>query len=143
LEALFGDRPFVRRFFEVEDSFFCFLSLRSSFRIQMRPALRVSEVLALKWYDPDFTDQLIQVRRPMSNAIGRPKSKASKAPVPVHPLLAANLLPWREETLNSRAEDFAFPSFRTGYIGNTFGPKAFSSVPTQASPDRSMVSHNP
>ena len=43
---------------------------------------------------------------------GPPKSKASKAPVPMHPLLAAHLLAWRKETLYPGDEDFVFPSLR-------------------------------
>ncbi len=42
-------------------------------------ALRVSELLGLMWMDLDL----------------EPKSKASKAPVPMHPLLAGFLLAWR------------------------------------------------
>ena len=76
-------------------------------------ALRVSEVLALKWYDLDFTDQLIRVRRAyVERRFGPPKSKASKAPVPMHPLLAAHLLAWRKETLYPDDEDLLFPSLR-------------------------------
>jgi integrase len=76
-------------------------------------ALRVSEVLALKWYDLDFTDQLIRVRRAyVERRFGPPKSKASKAPVPMHPLLAAHLLAWRRETLYPNDEDLVFPSLR-------------------------------
>ena len=76
-------------------------------------ALRVSEVLALKWYDLDFIDQLIRVRRAyVERRLGPPKSKASKAPVPMHPLLAAHLLAWRKETLYPNDEDLVFPSLR-------------------------------
>jgi integrase len=76
-------------------------------------ALRVSEVLALQWCDLDFTEQLIRVRRAyVERRFGPPKSKASKAPVPMHPLLTAHLLAWRRETLYPRAEDFVFPSLR-------------------------------
>jgi integrase len=76
-------------------------------------ALRVSEVLALKWNDLDFIDHLIQVRRAyVDRRFGPPKSKASKAPVPMHPLLAAHLLAWRKETLYPGDEDFVFPSLR-------------------------------
>jgi integrase len=76
-------------------------------------ALRVSEVLALKWNDLDFTDHLIQVRRAyVDRRFGPPKSKASKAPVPMHPLLAAHLLAWRKETLYPSDDDFVFPSLR-------------------------------
>ena len=41
-----------------------------------------------------------------------PKSKASKAPVPMHPLLAGFLLAWREKTPYARDNDFVFPSTR-------------------------------
>ncbi|HEY4901521.1 MAG TPA: site-specific integrase, partial [Terriglobales bacterium] len=76
-------------------------------------ALRVSEVLALQWCDLDFTDQLIRVRRAyVERRFGPPKSKASKAPVPMHPLLAAHLLAWRKETLYPNDEDLVFPSLR-------------------------------
>ncbi len=76
-------------------------------------ALRVSEVLALKWNDLDFTDHFIQVRRAyVDRRFGPPKSRASKAPVPMHPLLAAHLLAWRKETLYPSDDDFVFPSLR-------------------------------
>ncbi|MGO9435792.1 MAG: DUF3300 domain-containing protein, partial [Terracidiphilus sp.] len=79
----------------------------------MNAVLRVSEVLALKWNDLDFIDHLIQVRRAyVDRRFGPPKSKASKAPVPMHPLLAAHLLAWRKETLYPGDEDFVFPSLR-------------------------------
>ena len=80
----------------------------------MRPQRYASrEVLALKWYDLDFMDQLIRVRRAyVERRFGPPKSKASKAPVPMHPLLAAHLLAWRKETLYPNDEDLVFPSLR-------------------------------
>src|SRR5581483_6150931 len=62
-------------------------------------ALRVSELLALMWTDLDFADLVMYVRR--AYVWGRfkvPKSKASKAPVPMHHLLAGFLLAWREKT---------------------------------------------
>src|SRR5215469_6420307 len=76
-------------------------------------ALHVSEVLALKWNDLDFTNHLIQVRRAyVDRRFGPPKSRASKAPVPMHPLPAAHLLAWRKETLYPSDDDFVFPSLR-------------------------------
>ena len=76
-------------------------------------ALRVSEILALMWKDLDFVAQLIRVRRAyVYRRFGAPKSKASKAPVPMHPLLAAHLLAWRQETLYASDEDLVFPSLR-------------------------------
>jgi integrase len=71
-------------------------------------ALRVSELLALMWMDLDFRELVMYVRR--AYVWGRfkvPKSRASKAPVPIHPLLA-----WREKTPFRKDTDFVFPSVR-------------------------------
>jgi len=43
---------------------------------------------------------------------GPPKSRASKKPVPLHPLLAESLAAWRKETPYPTPDDFVFPSFR-------------------------------
>ena len=52
-------------------------------------ALRVSEVLGLMWMDLNFEDQVIEVKRAyVWGKFKAPKSKASKAPVPMHPVLA-------------------------------------------------------
>jgi integrase len=76
-------------------------------------ALRVSEILALQWCDLDFSAQLIRVKRAyVEGRFGPPKSKASKAPVPMHALLAAHLLVWRKESLYPANEDLVFPSLR-------------------------------
>jgi len=51
------------------------------------------------WMDLDFSDQVIEVRRAYVWAQFKvPKSKASKAPVPMHPVLAGFLVAWREKT---------------------------------------------
>ena len=76
-------------------------------------ALRVSELLALMWADLDFVDLVMYVRR--AYVWGRfkvPKSKASKAPVPMHPLLAGFLLALRDKTPFGKDTDFVFPSVR-------------------------------
>jgi hypothetical protein len=44
--------------------------------------------------------------------VGLPKSKASKGPVPLHPLLAEFMLLWKQKTTHSRASDWVFPSTR-------------------------------
>ncbi|HLJ27382.1 MAG TPA: site-specific integrase [Candidatus Angelobacter sp.] len=44
--------------------------------------------------------------------IGQPKSRASKAPVPLHPVLAAFLREWRRETPYRNFSDWVFPSLR-------------------------------
>ena len=76
-------------------------------------ALRVSEILGLMWADVDFESQIIQVKRAcVWTEFKMPKSKASRAPVPMHPVLAGFLLAWRERTPYGKAGDFVFPSFR-------------------------------
>ena len=51
--------------------------------------LRASECLGLKWADIDYENQQIHVRCKWTGGkVGKPKSKASKAPVPMVPLLA-------------------------------------------------------
>jgi integrase len=76
-------------------------------------ALRVSEILGLMWMDLDFADQVIQVKRAYVWAQFKvPKSKASKAPVPMHPVLAGFLIAWRERTPYAKDDDYVFPSFR-------------------------------
>jgi integrase len=76
-------------------------------------ALRVSEILGLMWADLDFECQVIEVKRAyVWGGFKTPKSKASRAPVPMHPILAGFLLAWRERTSFAKDGDFVFPSFR-------------------------------
>jgi integrase len=76
-------------------------------------ALRVSEILGLMWLDLDFEDQVINVRRAyVWGKFKLPKSKASKAPVPMHPLLAGFLMAWRDRTMYAKDENYVFPSSR-------------------------------
>jgi integrase len=75
--------------------------------------LRISEIVALTWDDVDFINSSIYVRRAyVYGQFGPPKSKASRAPVPMHPLLAAFLQTWHEQTPYAKPTDFVFPSFR-------------------------------
>jgi integrase len=75
--------------------------------------LRISEILALRWSDIDTANSCIRVTRAyVYGKFGPPKSKASKKPVPLHPLLAASLETWRKETPYPTNDDFVFPSFR-------------------------------
>jgi integrase len=67
----------------------------------------------LRWSDIDWTNSSIRVTRAyVYGKFGPPKSRASKKPVPLHPLLATLLEAWRKETLYSAEEDFIFPSLR-------------------------------
>jgi integrase len=75
--------------------------------------LRISECLGLQWQDVNFADRMIHVRRTWTcGRVGLPKSKASKGPVPLHPLLAEFMLAWKQKTTHSQAGDWVFPSTR-------------------------------
>jgi integrase len=75
--------------------------------------LRISECLGLQWQDVDFLKKQIFVRRTwLSGRVGLPKSKASKAPVPMHPLLAGFMKGWHQTTPYSQPGDWIFASTR-------------------------------
>ena len=75
--------------------------------------LRISEILALRWSDVDKDHSCIRVTRAYVYVkFGPPKSKASKKPVPLHPLLAGALEAWRKETPYPANDDLVFPSIR-------------------------------
>jgi integrase len=75
--------------------------------------LRISECLGLQWQDVNFDESLIHVRRTWTcGRIGAPKSKASQAPVPMHPLLAEFMPAWRSQTPYPQPENWIFPSLK-------------------------------
>jgi len=75
--------------------------------------LRISECLGLRWGDIDFNAQVIQVRRTWTGGReGLPKSKASQAAVPLHPVLASHMSSWQKATPYSGENDWVFPSFK-------------------------------
>ena len=75
--------------------------------------LRISECLGLQWQDVSFADAMIHVRRTWTcGQVRRPKSKASKGPVPLHPLLAQFMSLWKQKTPYSQSCDWVFPSSR-------------------------------
>jgi len=62
--------------------------------------LRISECLGLQWHDVNFEQSQIHVRRTWTcGQVGVPKSKASHAPVPLHPLLAGFMQAWKKHHL--------------------------------------------
>jgi len=76
-------------------------------------ATRIGEALGLIWSDIDWKKMKINIRRDWVNGeLGRPKSRASKAPVEMHATLANLLQGWRRETPYSKDSDFLFPSFK-------------------------------
>lgn len=75
--------------------------------------LRISECLGLQWADIDFEGRRIHVRRTWTQCgVGDPKTKASRAPVPLHPLLSDNIRQWRAETVYGQPNDWVFASNR-------------------------------
>jgi integrase len=74
-------------------------------------AMRIGEALGLMWSDIDWKKLKINVRRDwVDGELGRPKSRASKAPVEMHETLGALLQAWRQETEYNKDSDFLFPS---------------------------------
>ena len=56
---------------------------------------------------------MIHVRRTWTcGQVGLPKTKASKGPVPLHPLLAEFMIRWKERTTYPKPTDWVFPSLR-------------------------------
>jgi integrase len=75
--------------------------------------LRISECLGLRWADVDYASQQISVRRAWTGGrIGPPKSAASKAPVPLGPVLAGFIREWQQRTPYGQPTDWVFPSTR-------------------------------
>jgi integrase len=76
--------------------------------------LRRSELLALKWVDIEFESQQIKVQRSIyGNVVGNCKTEASKKPVPMDPVLAAELWAWKQRSSYSQPHDWVFASPRT------------------------------
>ena len=76
-------------------------------------AIRIGEALGLMWSDIDWKKLKINIRRDfVDGELGRPKSRASKAPVEMHETLATLLEAWRQQTPYSKDSDFLFPSFK-------------------------------
>jgi integrase len=76
--------------------------------------LRRSEFLALKWGDIEFESQQIKVQRSIyRNVVGNCKTEASKKPVPMDPILAAELWAWKQHCSYNQPHDWVFANPRT------------------------------
>jgi integrase len=76
-------------------------------------ALRASELLALRWSDLLWEEGKIRVsKRWAMGKDGRTKTDASDGFVPMHPILLAQLMVWREQTAYAKETDFVFPSLK-------------------------------
>jgi len=75
--------------------------------------LRRSELLALKWRDIEFENLQIIVQRSIyGNVVGNCKTEASKKPVPMDPILAAELWAWKQDGSYNQPYDWVFASPR-------------------------------
>jgi len=61
--------------------------------------------------------EVIHVRRTWTcGQVGLPKSKASKGPVPLHPLLAEFMLRWKQKSSYSRPGELGVSFSQVGFI---------------------------
>jgi integrase len=75
--------------------------------------LRRSELLAMKWGDVDFDNLQIIVQRSIyRNVVGSCKTEASRKPVPMDPILAAELWAWKQHSPYNQPCDWVFASPR-------------------------------
>jgi integrase len=80
--------------------------------------LRISELVALKWEDIDFEKRMISIQRKFTRGkLGKTKSDASEASLPLAKALLSALLSWRAK---SNGSEWLFPSPITG------GPRSAS-----------------
>jgi integrase len=76
--------------------------------------LRRSELLALKWGDIEFENRQVTVQHSIYRyVVGNCKTEASKKPVPIDPILAAELSAWKQGSSYSQPHDWLFASPRT------------------------------
>jgi integrase len=76
-------------------------------------ALRASEILALRWSDLLWNEGRIRIsKRWAKGRDGETKTEASDGYVPLHPILAAHLRAWREQSPHAKDGDFVFPSLK-------------------------------
>ena len=76
-------------------------------------ALRASEIIAVRWVDILWDEGKIRIsKRWAKGEDGDPKTPASNAFVPMHPVLRESLQDWHRQTPYSKEQDFVFPSLK-------------------------------
>ena len=73
-------------------------------------ALRLSEILALRWADILWEEERIRLsKRWAKGKDGETKTEGSDGYVPFHPVLAQHVRQWRSQTPHTKDTDFVFP----------------------------------
>jgi len=73
--------------------------------------MRRGELFGLKWEDLDFVRRTIRIVRSLVDQVeGKPKTEASRKPLPMSDALATALASWRGETEYAKASDWVFAS---------------------------------
>lgn len=73
--------------------------------------MRRGELFGLRWEDLDFERRTITIVRSLVDQIeGKPKTEASRKPLPMSDQLAVALLSWREQTSFAKSRDWVFAS---------------------------------
>jgi len=84
---------------------------RTAVYVAVTTGLRVSELLALKWADVDFTEgEILLTRGIVRQHIGTMKTEASRKPVPLDAGLADALTRWRGICPYNQDDDYVFAS---------------------------------
>ena len=86
---------------------------RAMVLLDVSTGLRRGELMALRWQDIDFETLIANVTKSIyRNVVGNTKTAASKRPVPLHPVVAAELKLWRAKSRYRHNTDYLFPSIR-------------------------------
>jgi len=91
------------------------LSLRDRVMVLLAGStgMRRSELIALRWKDVDFILRQVNITRSIyRNKTWICKTKASRRPVPLHPVVIEQLAEWRKASTYNGDENFLFPSVK-------------------------------
>jgi integrase len=76
-------------------------------------ALRFSELLSLRWSDVLWEEAKIAITKRWSRGKDGPtNTRKAEGHVPLHPVLACQLMEWHAQTPYAKATDFIFPSLK-------------------------------
>jgi integrase len=73
--------------------------------------LRRGELIALRWRDLDWNQNLVAITRSVWRSVeGETKTEASRKPMPLPPVVIEELKLWRKASIHRSADDYLFPS---------------------------------